>query len=550
MPDAKIEAGTLTASLEDRVVTGLLLPYGEVGRTNLGRFSVDRGVFTWPEDVSVLNANLAHDPTEPVARFLTATDTDAGVVTSFKVAATPAGDQLLARAADPADRPKLSIEVKDVVLRAGRAVAGKVFGAAFVKAGAFPSATLLAADAGELPDYMEDQDSESVTTETITVDGVEYVRKTTSTYSTETTKKSGDDKPAEDDGDAPADDDNPEEDEMKNSTLTAGAGLPTGHQAAPTPRRSVDEVAELLGRAFAGDRGARTLLAEEAEIVGDLFAALSDVTTKTGVAGGVGDALQPGWLGELWGGKDHQRRYLPLFRSGPALTALTLKAWEWEVDPVMAEWTGDKTAVASNAAKTKPGEWTAKRYAGAHDHARELRDFPNPEYWASYFRKMTESYSKLSDAGVLAQTLTAATPLSIAAASIPAGVPEALVKIVDGYLAMADTATPTAAVISRSLWRDLVLTPKDKSLEYLSTSLGVEDGSVSQFRILPGPTTMAAGSVLVAAREAVEVRELSGTPIRVEGLDMVKGGVDTGLFGYAMTIIHEPAALQLVTTGA
>jgi len=87
---AYIEAGSLSASLADRVVTGLLLPFGEVGRTNLGRFTIaGPGIITIPDDVSVLQANLEHDQYEPVARFLTTTETSAGIVASFQIGRNP-----------------------------------------------------------------------------------------------------------------------------------------------------------------------------------------------------------------------------------------------------------------------------------------------------------------------------------------------------------------------------------------------------------------------------------------------------------------------------
>ena len=58
---------------------------------------------------------------------------------------------------------------------------------------------------------------------------------------------------------------------------------------------------------------------------------------------------------------------------------------------------------------------------------------------------------------------------------------------------------------------------------------------------------MTAGKVLVGAKEAATSHELAGVPIRVEGLDMVRGGVQPGVFGYAATVVHNAAALALVS---
>jgi hypothetical protein len=187
MTTARIEAGILKANLQDRVVSGLLLPFGEVGRTNLGRFSVDKGVITIPADVSVLMANADHQQTEPRARFLMATETDSGIVGMFQIGANPEGDQLLLEIDEgiKSGKPKaLSAEVRDMVLKAGKAVSGVLTGAAFVNQGAFPSATLMAADAG--PDDEEEpqpadalEETEEVVSEKFTdTDGTVRERKT------------------------------------------------------------------------------------------------------------------------------------------------------------------------------------------------------------------------------------------------------------------------------------------------------------------------------------------------------------------------------------
>ena len=150
MTTTYIEAGNLTASLADRIVTGLLLPFGEVGRTNIGKFSIDGpGIIAIPNDVTVLQANLEHDQMEPVARILTATETPSGIVATFKVGENPEGDALLAEIEEGKVTGKLkalSAEVKNVVIKAGKAVSGVLTGAAFVNTGAFPGARVMAAD--------------------------------------------------------------------------------------------------------------------------------------------------------------------------------------------------------------------------------------------------------------------------------------------------------------------------------------------------------------------------------------------------------------------
>jgi hypothetical protein len=45
MTDVQIEVGDLFANVEERTISGLLVTYGEVGNTNLGKFEIPKG--TW-----------------------------------------------------------------------------------------------------------------------------------------------------------------------------------------------------------------------------------------------------------------------------------------------------------------------------------------------------------------------------------------------------------------------------------------------------------------------------------------------------------------------
>ena len=75
MTDVRIMAGTLTANREDRTVVGMLLPYGEEGRTNLGRFQVPEDRVAIPGDPIVVGLNIEHDREQPVGRASTLTST-------------------------------------------------------------------------------------------------------------------------------------------------------------------------------------------------------------------------------------------------------------------------------------------------------------------------------------------------------------------------------------------------------------------------------------------------------------------------------------------
>ena len=54
----------------------------------------------------------------------------------------------------------------------------------------------------------------------------------------------------------------------------------------------------------------------------------------------------------------------------------------------------------------------------------------------------------------------------------------------------------------------------------------------------------------MGTKPAVTVHELGGgTPIRVDALDLVNGGVDHATFGYYVTNVHDASGLVLVDDG-
>jgi hypothetical protein len=519
--NAQIESGTLYANQETRIVSGLLLPYGEVGQTNIGKFSIEPGAVVIPEDPEVVTLNVQHDNETPVGRATELLDTPAGIVGTFRVAKTADGDQLLAEIAG-GTRTKLSAEVKNVVIRSRKAVSGFLFGAAVVEQGAFPSAALVAEYAEDtlvaevtevLPspapgmeqivvDVMPEEIIVNVAQEDGTLTQVEFVPMTETTEETETTQG--------------------------EETLSA-ATAPTALQAA--------KASQGVTLTAATERFASAMRTGET-----LAAALEDVTYND--SGAVGNAINlPQWLGELWEGREYVRRYIPLIGSG-SLTSMKVVGWQWAADgaPTVAAWTGNKTDVPSNVVESELVETFAQRYAGAHDIAREFRDFGTPEFWDAYFRAMVRSYTKLTDDATLA-ALESEAPIVVASGT------GAWDRILDGVEAIIDYAVPTFAIVSRSIYRELITTPAQDGLAYLNASLGLETGTVAGFNIVPSGD-LATGDVIVGASQAATSFELPGSPLRVEAENIAKGGIDVGLFGYHAVAFNNLNALARVVTTA
>jgi hypothetical protein len=498
-------AGTLLAAdAADRTLTYRLLPYGEPGRTNLGRVTAAAGAVTIPDR---LVANLEHDARRPVA-WADRSDireTPTGLEATFHVAETTAGNDLLVEARSGL-RAGVSVEVDPIVVRNGRIVSGTLNGAGFVTAPAFASARLVAEDAGELD---EDEDD-----------------------TTEPPAEGDEDPQTEQDPEPPAEGDDPEsEATVPNATATAPAG---GLAASRRPNKDTG----ISRSAFFG------LMADAYRSGGHrgLAAALADV-----VPANVLGIEQPQYVGELWDGKAYTRKFVPLVNHA-SLTSFTVTGWEWITRPVVAPYTGNKTEVPSNAIETAPVTIEAERIAGAHDIDRKFRDFGDNEFWDAYFRAMTESYARVSDVALVSDLLAAAP--AVTAGTVPTDVPAGLAYIVDGALAiLEETDTmPTFALVAPSLWRDIVLSPVDHTLEYLSSAVGLDSGSMAGFQLIPTANSPIDG-VLVGTKDAATFHELGETPIRVEAPDVANGGIDAGVFGYYATNVHDAAGLAAVVAG-
>jgi len=512
----------LAADVDNRTLSYRILPFGEQGRTSLGLVTASAGTIDLPADPSAVTLNLEHDYTRPVGRATSVTETDAGIDATFAVARTSAGNDLLAEAADGL-RTGASVEISGPVIRDGRLLGGRLDAVASCVRPAFPSAQLTASDTGDDPKTPTEAPAEDTTEEE-----EEEVMPETQTPEAEA--------------------------ETQAETTTAPAQLTAGQRPAGTPaqpRRPVIESIADLGRLLArfhntGDRDVLDVLrASENAAAGQMFAALSDI--KWDGTGGLSQTIrQPQWLGNVWNDRRFQRKIIPLLSHGD-LTSLTLKGWKWTTKPAVAAWNGNKSAVPSGTIGADPVTGTAQRYAGAHDIAREFRDFGSEEFWTMYLQAMTDSYAEVTDLAT-ADTIKAGAT-DVVPGTVPTNVPTALSYIVDGALSMIDDIAPTFALVAKDLWRDLVLTPTDHALEFLSAALGLESGTLASFAIQPY-SGLDDGTVLVGSRLAATVYELPGSPIRVEAENLANGGIDDGFFGYHGTLINEATGLALVAPSA
>ena len=503
----------------NRRIRGLLIPYGELSAPNISgtepvMFSA--GTVQLPTDPSIITLNAGHDQLEPRGRAVTLDEQPEGVVAEFEIARTPEGDQLLADAqAEP--RPRLSAELRGLVRRGQSAVSSALRGAAIVPRGAFQSAALFAA----LDPIEEQPDEDDETTD-------EAPAETETTEATE------------------AEEPNQEED-MTAAAATVPAGL-----NAPTPKKDA-LTADALFSALASYARTkdRSVMEPFGESGADALFAISTIQHAGPTTLTIGaDTQVPQFVNEIWTRRKYERKYIPL-GSQESLTSMKVQGWKWDpaAEPVVAAYSGNTAEIPSGAVDTLPVSADAVRLAGGHRLERRYIDFGDQTVYQSYLGKMAESYARVSDLAWLAAAVAGATASNSSAATVPTGIAKGLGCIVDGALAViASENTPSFAIVHPTLWRDIVLTGNKDVLGYLDASLGLETGSLANFKIIPG--AVAANKVLVGAKEAFTFYELPGVPIRVEGIAPHQGAIDPALFGYYATLVNNSAALQLVTSVA
>jgi hypothetical protein len=531
--------GALAADLAKRTLTGLLLPYNEEGRTNLGRLTVPPGVLhAAAESLPFYDGHKG-----PLVGSYTHEDTEKGIRFVASIFPGPAGDALLA-----SGKECVSVEVDPIAVRDGRAISGVLTGAAAVEEGAFPSARLAAEGDPVVPDTETSPDFQTVYEGDLVpaveidgeaLDGVSKVTVSEKTIAITT--------------DAPEDDRDEIEDvsSVAASASTKGTKMTAAKVQNPALVAGKTDKSPDMNKLFAtiatGFAAGETFTSTS-----QLMAALADIVPANTTA-----ADQPQYIGQLWDGVDYVRRFIPLFNHAD-LTAQTVNGWRWKDGkrPEVDLYTGNKADIPTNTVDTEAAAGVLQRIAGGHDIDRIYRDFSNAEFWEAYFKAMTESYAKKSDRYV--RDVVKAIPTAgnggrvhLLNAAMPAGVPKALAMVVKGALKLLNSdleVMPTFAMISASYWEELMYVPQDDVLAYLSASLSLKEGQVEDFKLVPvpdGSLTVGAwvGQVLVGHKNAVTVRELPGSPIRVEAEAIAKGGVDEALFGYVHTMTENAAGL-------
>lgn len=506
-------AADLTAGTAARTIAGMAAPWGVPGYTSAGRLTLMADSLTLPADLSAVKLMDYHQQPPAAIGFCTgATSTDAGLSMSFQLGTTPACTLALTEAAEGL-RDGLSVELVDVVLdNQDQVISALVTGVALVPVPAFAPARVTQVAASHNPPATPERNTTTMPEPTAAPEATAAEGDTATILVTGPLAPAADAPPAADTPAAAAAQ-APQVAASLHRPAQAPAGLTAVHGHGTSAHSRADVTAALQRVMHGVSRP-------------ELEAALSDIvaTDTFGIVG------QDSYVGQLWSANTFTRRFVPLLRPG-SLTSWKVTGWRWVTKPEVDDYAGDKAPIPSGAVEVEPADTTAARLAGGHDLDRKFRDFGDTEFLDAYMAAMTESYARKSDAkaaAFIAASATVGTPTASGGTVLDAAVLAAaeLEDITDG-------GSPDYFIVGRSDMLSLADITENEKLAYLALF------GVDLTKFVKSNLPAFAGKVVAGMKNAGTFYELPGSPIRVEALDIAKGGIDEALFGYWATLLHD-----------
>jgi hypothetical protein len=119
-------------------------------------------------------------------------------------------------------------------------------------------------------------------------------------------------------------------------------------------------------------------------------------------------------------------------------------------------------------------------------------------------------------------------------------------KLIFGVAHALKFGLPDYAVIGNDIWRQLKNTAKIDAREFLAAELGLEEGSLNGFSIVPADIEDATmnGRLFVGSKQACALHTPPGSVVRVDALELQKGALDKAVFGYYGFVPHYEAATK------
>lgn len=495
-----------------------LAPYNEKARDRDATFSNGSIDFSTAEGAIV---NVEHDKFRPIGKLSNFESKEDGLYVTVTLADTTLGRDTFTEAREGL-RTGISMELSDMSPASGLISSAILSGAGICVNPALGSARLISAFS---EDEIKAAAQDAISAISGALDGLDAAL----------TKVS--EAPAEEPRSEELPNSSDEEENPKGFTaMTESNAVPS---ALSTSSSKVELSYESLAAARKDSQLRETLVNTGAAGETNVFA-LAPVTGSAHTA----NVEQSTFLGELWHGARYERRFAPLVSSG-VLTSWKVEGFKFVGDFIVDTYAGDLTEIPSNAIQTVSYSEEALRCAHGVKVDRKFRDFGNAEFLRSLFEKQAEGYARLSDKRVLDRIKSVATNTT-AKAYVP-NVAAGFSRILDGALAVLASTNelPTFAIISADLHREMALTTDFDNLKFLTTSLGLADGSMDGMQIVVA-NDLPANTVYVGHKNALQFFEFGGSPIRVEAEDVMHAGFDEAVFGYTAFVEHEKKAIVKV----
>lgn len=529
----------LTANEAEQVAEYNLVTFGEEGRTNKGRVTVDSAdVLEIPSGQIPMNDE--HAPEVNVG-YLTASAVDGGIRARVTYYDTPEGRAAF-QDAKTGKRKGISMELLRPVIRAGKLLAGALVAAAIVKAPAFPSSMLLAADIGELAADIGDALAALESGDTAAA--VEILTTAQAKAAEEPQQKADPAVPEQLKASLPA---------STEALLAAFAAGNVAGAAKPEPKPKEEED-KLTASNLTLDKFTATLRGLATTTDDRLKAAAFDVVTQADV---YDPTSVPAYLGELWVKSPYTELFAPLVDTAN-LTGMLVEGWRWVEgsSPIVDDWEPPFSGARPNEqmndiptgeVRAEKESFPAKRIAGGNRFDRVHIDFPVPGVMESFLREQTEYIKRRRDARVKEHLVAQAAANTIVGTG--SDVATAWAKIILGAMHVMDYDKPTYAIVGNDLYRQMLTTDALENLALLETTLGLESGSMAGFRIQPASIKDATmnGEVIVGAKRNTVLHEPAGAPIRVDAQELLKGAVDKAVFSYYLLRSDERGGIVRVS---
>lgn len=282
--------------------------------------------------------------------------------------------------------------------------------------------------------------------------------------------------------------------------------------------------------------------AENGENIGNVMAALQDVVP----ADDKGQAfLKKFWVGQLWTASTADRPFIDAFGTPGKLDGISAYGWRWVEGktPKVGKYASNKTEIPSNKLATEEVVSTAQDFAAGWDIARKYIDLGATGMVESIFQMATDDYRRQTEEWFRGRIMAQATNKT--------GITSAL----DAMKKMPREMTKLGAKVSKIFLGEAVfdafldLKPadvpwwlRDQGSVDLSDAKGIATNVAVEFS--PG---LAANEIIAFDSRAATYYENAARPIRVQAIELAKGGIDIAVFGYAAEIVHDKRAIIKAT---